>query len=192
MIFLKSLTFILWNVALGAFIIYSIKWFLFNPKPRKILGVRIPLTPGFLVRKRDWLFNKVRDLLQDFLEQAEDSQAKTGYLHKLEEQIRQKIWEQTAFIDSWKYMPKAWKQKLHDALAELIRNIISKLLRKTIPHFIEKLRVEARIDQFDEQFSIEFIYKYFRKYVYKPVLLFFVAINILIGIVNMIWFLIIV
>ena len=191
MIFLKGLLFILWNIALGSLLIYSIKWFLFNPKPRKFLGIRNPLTPGFLVRKRDWLFNKGRDLLHDYLEQASNEAMKNGYLHSWEEQIWKTAWEKTDFVDEWKFMPNSIKNKIHEAIAGLAKSMGSKILRKTVPHFIEQLRLEHKIDELDAQFSIEFIYKYFRQYVYKPLLLAFLAINFIIGLMNMILYLII-
>jgi len=192
MLFLKSLSFILWNIALGTLLIYAIKWFLFNSKQRRIFGIIIPFTPGFLVRKREWLFTKARDILHDYLNQASDTSIKDGYLHKWEQLIWQAVWDKTSFIDEWKFVPKALKHKIHESLANSLRDIISKILRKTIPHFVEQWRVEHRIDEFDDQFSIAFFYKYFRQYVYKPLLIVFLALNLIIGIMNMIWFLIIV
>jgi uncharacterized membrane protein YheB (UPF0754 family) len=191
-IFLKSLTFILWNILLGTMILVKLNWFLFNRKPRRFLGLRIPLTPGLVVRKRDWIFNKARDILHDYLEQAENALNKHGYLAKWEKLVRDAVWEKTAFIDDWKFVPRGLKNKIHEALASAARDIASRVLRKLVPHLIEQWRVEHRIDEFDEQFSIEFIYKYYCKYVYKPLLLGFLALNFLIGLMNMVWFLIIV
>jgi uncharacterized membrane protein YheB (UPF0754 family) len=191
MLFLKSLLFIVWNIALGTLLIYSIKWFLFNPKQRKIFGMRNPLTPGFLVRKREWLFTKARDMLQDYLRQATDRSIKNGYLNKWEEQVWQAAWSKTEFVDGWALLPGGVKKKIHDTMANVVRDLASKVLRKTVPHFIEQWQVENRIDEFDEKFGIEFFYKYFRQYVYKPLMIAVAAINLLIGILNMILFLII-
>lgn len=191
MLFLKSLTFILWNIALGTLLVYSVKWFLFNRKQRKLFGWKIPLTPGFLVRKREWLFTKARDILQDYLNQAGNRLNKSGYLFNLEKQVWQVAWDQTSFIDDWKLLPKGLKQKIHGAISAAAKDLASKMLRKMVPHFIEQLRIEHRIDEYDEQFNIDFFYSYFRKYIYKPLLLAFLAINLLIGLLNMILFLII-
>lgn len=191
MLFLKSLTFLLWNVAWGALLIYLLKWFLFNPKPRRFLGVRNPLTPGLVVRKREWLFTKARDLLHDFLRQAGDLTGTCGYLHQWEEQIRQATRDRTAFVDGWPLLPQGLKEKLRDSIAGIVRDIVSRILRRTVPHFIERLQVEHRIDEFDERFSAGFIYGYFRRYVYLPLLKIVAAVNVLIGILNLIWFLII-
>jgi len=192
MIFLKSLTFILWNIALGTLIILKVDWLLFNLKRRRFLGIHIPFTPGFVVRKREWVFNKVRDILHDYLEQAEDKLRKNGYLAKWEKLVRDTIYAKTAFVDDWKLMPGKWKEKIHNMIADSVRDIVSKILRRTVPHFIEQWRLEHRIDDIDEQFSAEFLRKYWRKYVLKYVLLAFLVINFLVGISNLIWFLIIV
>ncbi len=192
MIFLKSLIFIAYNIALGMLFLLALRWFLFNARERRFLGVKVPLTPGFLVRKRDWLFTKARDILLDYLNQAGREDLKTGYLHKWEEQVRTAVWDQTIFIDEWPILPQGLKTKLHGAVSSAAKSIASKVLRKTVPHFIEQWRLEHRIDEFDEKFSVEFIYKYFRQYVFKPLVYAFLAINFIIGIENMILYLILV
>jgi len=190
MLFLKSLLFIVLNVGVGLLLVYFAKWFLFNPTQRKIFGVRNPLTPGFLVRKRDWVFNKARDLLHGYLEQAGNPQANTGYLYNLEEQIRQKVWEQTSFVDDWPLLPGGLKESIRNTVSNAVRGIASKILRKTVPHLLEQWRIEHRIDEYDEQFNLEFFYKYFRQYLYVPLLKIVAGINLVFGILNMILFLI--
>lgn len=185
MIFLKSLIFIVWNMAIGASLVLIVNWFLFN-RQRRLFGMRSVLTPGFIVRKREWIFNKVRDLLHDYLEQAEDKLNKHGYLAKWEAMVRNAVWEKTSFIEGWKLLPHSIKQKIHNAITDAVRDVVSKILRRTIPKFIEQWRVEYRIDEFDEKFSIEFIYGYWKRYALKPALYFMLALNFLIGITNMI------
>ncbi|MBM4403216.1 MAG: hypothetical protein FJ042_02330 [Candidatus Cloacimonetes bacterium] len=188
--FLKSLTFVLWNIALGLVILYSVKWLLFNPKQRRFLGKRVPLTPGFFIRKRDWIFNKVRDVLQDYLDQANDLLNKSGYLAKWETMVFDEVFRRTKFIDAWKLMPRKWKEKLRDHIAQAGQNVARRILRKIIPDLVAKYRLEYRIDDFDEQFSAQVIYSYFRRYVYRYLRYFVIGINLLFGISNMIWYLI--
>ncbi len=190
MLFLKSLSFIVWNIALGLSLVYMFKWLLFNAKARYIFGKRIPLTPGFLVAKREWLFSKARDILHDYLEQAANPD-RNGYLSKWLKQIRMFLWEKTEFVQEWRFMPAKFKQSIRSKIVDAFVNLAGNLLRKTVPRIIEQLRIEHRIDDFDFQFSIDFFYGYFRKYVYKPLLIAFLAVNFLIGVMNMIFFLII-
>ncbi len=191
MLILKSIGFILWNIALGLSLVYMFKWLLFNSKARYIFSKRIPLTPGFLVAKREWLFSKARDILHDYLEQAADPD-RNGYLSKWLKQIRMFLWEKTEFVHEWRFLPAKLKLNIRTKIVDAFVNLAGNILRKTVPRMIEQLRIEHRIDDYDFQFSIEFFYGYFRKYVYKPLLIAFFAVNFLIGIMNMIFFLIVV
>ncbi|GAB1468503.1 hypothetical protein MASR2M64_12350 [Candidatus Cloacimonadota bacterium] len=191
MLLLKSLLFILWNIALGLSLVYLFKWFLFNSKARYFFGKRIPFTPGFLVRKREWLFNKARDILHDYLEQAANPEMRGGYLNKWLQQIHDFLWEKTEFVQDWRFLPGKLKEGIRNKIVDAFSTLAGNLLRKTVPKMVEQLRVEHRIDDYDFQFSIDFFYGYFRKYVYKPMLIAFMVLNLIIGIMNMILFLII-
>lgn len=191
MIFLKSLLFIVWNIALGLSLVYLFKWLLFNAKPRYFFGKRIPLTPGFFVAKREWVFSKALDLLHDYLDQAANPGTRNGYLSKWLGMIRKFLWEKTEFVGEWKFLPGKLKTTIRTKIVDAFANLATNLLRKTVPRMIEQLRVEHRIDELDFQFSVEFFYGYFRKYVYKPLIIAFAALNFLIGIMNMILYLII-
>lgn len=191
MLFLQSLLFIVWNIVLGLLVIYLVKWLLFNPKPRFIFGKKVWLTPGLIVSKREWLFNKARFLLHDYLRQAENSHDRNGYLAKWEDQAHEFLWEKTDFVDSWRFVPAKLKNGIRRKVVEGLVGIVSKLLRKTVPRLAEQLRVEHRLDDYDFQFSIEFFRKYYNKYVHKYLVYFFIAVNFIIGVANMILFLII-
>lgn len=191
MIFLKSLSFIVWNIALGLSLVYLFKWLLFNAKARYVFGKRIPLTPGFLVAKREWLFSKARDMLHDYLDQAANPTRNTGYLNKWINQIKIFLWEKTDFVQQWRILPAKLKDNIRNKIVDAFTSLAANLLRKTIPRMIEQLRIEHRIDDYDFQFSIDFFYRYFKKYVYKPLILVFIALNFMIGVMNMILFLVI-
>jgi len=192
MIFLKSLTFILWNIALGTLLVLLLNWLLFNRKARFLFGKKIPLTPGFFVAKRDWLFDKVRSILHDYLDQAAHPYLKDGYLYGWIKKVRQYLWEKTSFIDEWRFIPAKLKLLVRNKIVDAFTAIAESILRKTVPRLVEQLQIEHRIDEFDIQFSVDFFYGYFKRYVYKPMLLICAGLNLLFGILNMVWFLIIV
>lgn len=192
MILLKSLTFILWNIALGTLLVLLLNWLLFNRKARYIFGKKIPLTPGFFVAKRDWLFDKVRSILNDYLDQAAHPYIKDGYLYGWIKKVRQYLWEKTSFVEEWHFLPAKLKLLVRNKIVDAFTAIAESILRKTVPRLVERLQIEHRIDEFDIQFSVDFFYSYFKRYVYKPMLLIFAGLNLLIGIMNMVWFLIIV
>jgi len=191
MIFLKSLLFIVWNILVGASIIFLIRWLLFNVKSRFVFGMHIPLTPGFVIAKRDWLFNKVRAILHDYLDQVDKIADKYGYLSKWEQLVYDTVMEKADFVDDWKLLPRSWKQKIKTMLAQTAQKFARKIFRALIPKLIEQMQVEHRIDDLDEQFSSKIIRQYYNRYVHKYLLYVFIAVNFLIGITNMILYLII-
>jgi hypothetical protein len=66
-----------------------------------------------------------------------------------------------------------------------------KVLRTVIPKLIEQIQLEHRIDDFDEKFSSKIIRGYYNQYVHKYLIYFVMVINFLIGLSNMILYLII-
>jgi len=190
MLFLKSLLFIVWNIAWGLALVYFLRWFLFNPKARYFFGKRNILTPGLIVRKREWLFVKARDLLHDYLYQAENPTMDSGYLRTWERKIHDWLWDKTSFVDSWPMLPAKLKNTIRTKIVDAFTAMVSNLLRKTVPRMLEQWRVEHRIDDYDFQFSADFFLKYYNRYVHKYLVYFFIGLNLIIGISNGILYLI--
>jgi len=180
------------NIALAMFLAYLSKWVLFNPKPKKFLGWHIPLTPGFIVSKRNQIFAKIYDTLQDYLNQAENPDLREGYLYEWEEQVRLSALEQVSFIDKVPLLPAGCKSKIKNAMANSAKNTVSFILRRTVPQLMEKFQLEHKLEQLDAKISSEVIYGYFREYIYKPLLIAAAVAGLLIGIINMVLYLILV
>ena len=53
-----------------------------------------------------------------------------------------------------------------------------------VPRLLEQWRVEHRIDDYDFQFSSDFFLTYYNRYVHKYLAYFFIAVNLIIGIMN--------
>lgn len=191
MIFLKSLLFIAWNIVIGLGLVFLLRCLLFNLKSRFIFGMHIPLTPGFIIAKRDWIFNKAREIVNDYLKQAESLSDSFGYLSKWEKLIYDTVMEKVQFMDGWVLLPQSWKDKIKKTIAKAARDIARMILRSLIPKLIEQLQVEKRIDDFDEQFSSRVLRQYYNQYVHKYLIYLFLVLNLLIGITNMILYLII-
>jgi hypothetical protein len=126
------------------------------------------------------------------LDQATHPYIKDGYLYSWIKKVHQYLWEKTSFVDDWRFLPGKFKQTIRNKITDAFTAIAENLLRKTVPKLVDSLRIEHRIDEYDIQFSVDFFYGYFKRYVYKPMLLIFAGINLLVGIMNMVWFLIIV
>ncbi|HPW25351.1 MAG TPA: hypothetical protein PLR70_06025, partial [Candidatus Syntrophosphaera thermopropionivorans] len=151
-----------------------------------------PLTPGFIVSKRNQIFAKIYDTLQDYLNQAENPDLREGYLYEWEEQVRLSALERVSFIDKVPLLPAGCKSKIKNAMANSAKNTVSFILRRTVPQLMEKFQLEHKLEQLDAKISSEVIYGYFRQYIYKPLLIAAAVAGLLIGVINMVLYLILV
>lgn len=190
-IFLKGLLFIVCNMLVAFILIYAVKMFLFKKKPFKFFGKAIPITQGYLVRKRNWVLNKLRYLLNDYLNQAQDESYPDGYLKKWEQEIHEAVIGKITSMDELYFFPKTWRDKISNLIANLVLKLVKQFLRKFVPFLISNYHLHTYIDLLDKKLDIDILVQYFDKYVYRPVLYVFLAISFLIGVGNMIlfWFL---
>ncbi|MDY6916021.1 MAG: hypothetical protein SVM86_06885 [Candidatus Cloacimonadota bacterium] len=191
MIFLKSLLFILYNVAMAFALVYSIKFILFYPKEKKFfLKKKVPLTPGLVPKYRKKLMDKLKITLHDYLNACQnfsENNMVTGW----EEELYNKAWERLSFFEESKFIPSFLKNKLRHSVALLVFEITRGFLRSFVPYLIQKFEVKKYIELLDEKISIKILEDYYNKYVYKYMLIIVMAFYFLIGIANMILYLII-
>jgi hypothetical protein len=187
-IFLKGLLFIICNMGVAFVLVYTVKLILFKPKPFKFFGKEIPITQGYIVRKRNWLLNKLRYLLNDYLNQAGDEAYPDGYLKEWEKNIYDAVNEKIYGMEEISFLPKSWRDKLSNLAAKAVLGLVKQFLRKFVPFLITTYNLHSYIDLIDRKLDIDILIRYFNKYFYRPVLYFFLAISFLIGVGNMILF----
>jgi hypothetical protein len=133
---------------------------------------------------------EARDLLHDYLYQAENPTMDSGYL---------RTWEKRRFMIGCGIKPPSLipgrccqQSEKHHSYQDrgCLHAMVSNLLRKTVPRMLEQWRVEHRIDDYDFQFSADFFLKYYNRYVHKYLVYFFIGLNLIIGISNGILYLI--
>ncbi|HHE39343.1 MAG TPA: hypothetical protein ENL20_12345, partial [Candidatus Cloacimonetes bacterium] len=92
MVFLKAILFILWNLLAGFLIVFTIKAMIFFPRKELFFfHKKIPFTPGFAYRKKDWLINKIRKMLSDYLKDCSSNNENTK-VAEWENKVYQKAW----------------------------------------------------------------------------------------------------
>lgn len=185
---LKGLLFIVCNMSVAFLLVYTVKMILFKAKPFKFFGKEIPITQGYLVRKRNWLLNKLRYLLNDYLTQASDESYPDGYLKQWEQNIYDAVTDKIYSMDEISFLPKAWRDKISNLAAKAVLNLVKQFLRKFVPFLISTYHLHSYIDLLDSKLDIDILIQYFNKYFYRPVLYVFLAISFLIGVGNMILF----
>lgn len=191
MTFLKSLLFIIYNVAIAYFIVYAIKFVLFRPrKPKLLFGKKMPLTPGLIPKYRNLVMQKIKLTLHDYL-QACHNYSQNNMISDWEDEIYEKVWQRLASLEEIKYLPAFIKKKLRHSIALLVFEITRGFLRSFVPFLIQKLDVKHYITLLDEKISLEILEEYYNKYIYKYMLIVVLSFYFLIGIANMILYLII-
>jgi len=185
-IFLKGLFFILFNLLSGFLIVFTIKAILFLPRKAYYFnGKKIIFTPGLLYRKRDWLMNKIRKELKDFLAEAK-SDGEEGRISKWEKEAFKKAWEKFEFIEKPRFVPKVIKENLHFFFSAITFEVVKQFLRSFIPYLMEHYQINKYVQLLDKKLNIDIIYGYFNKYLYKYLMWFSLGFFLIVGIGNMI------
>jgi len=153
-------------------------------------GKKVPLTPGFAFHKKDWLIQKLSSILSDFLRDCKEEKDES-IISKWELEVFKKTWDKLESIENIKFVPRAVKEKIHYFCSVLVYEIVKQFLRSFIPYLIENYKVSKYIDVLSQKLDMNMICGYFNKYVFKYMMLFSLAIHFLIGLGNMIVFLII-
>lgn len=191
MIFLKSLIFPAANCLYGFLIVFLVKCLLFQPS-REIYfgGTRLPLTPGFLYRKRNLLINFMKGTLRNYLKDCSDNSSRSR-ISVWENRIFRQVWDKLEVIDNIKFLPHFITSNIRYGLALMVYEFSRQFLRTFVPFLLEKYKVQHLIDIVEEKIDMEIIKEYYDKYVYKFMMIFFLSIGLLVGIGNMIVYLII-
>ena len=188
MVFLKSLLFIVWNIAIPFLMVFSVKAILFIPKTEKrMFGKKIPFTPGLLYRKKKWLIDKIRKESDDYL-LAADSDDENTKIARWEKKAYKKAWDKLHKVENIIWLPAKVKQNLRAFFASFIYYFVRQFLRSFVPFLMRKYNTDKYIDLLDKKLDMGVVTEYFNKYVYKYLLLFFCGIAFLISIWNMILF----
>ena len=191
MIFLKSLIFPLANCFYGFLIVFLLRCFLLTPKSEiRISGKRLPLTPGFLYRKRNQVIKLMQDTLNNYLKDCQDT-SQLSRISVWENRIFRNVWERMESVDNIKFLPHFITSNIRYGIALVAYELARQFLRTFVPFLLEKYKAQHLIDIVDEKLDMKIVTEYFDKYVYKYMMIFFVGMGLLIGIGNMIVYLII-
>lgn len=186
MIFLKGLFFILFNLLSGFLIAFVAKAILFLPRKAKYFrGKQIIFTPGLLYRKRDWVMNKIRTEIKNFLKEAK-SEIEGSKVSKWEQEAFKRAWEKFEFIEKPRFVPRVIKENLHFFFSAIVFEVVKQFLRSFVPYLMEHYQINKYVDLLEKKFDMDVIYGYFNKYVYKYMLMFSLAFFFLVGFGNMI------
>lgn len=191
MIFLKSLIFPAANCLYGFSLVFLVKCLLFCPRRKIYIGrAQVPFTPGFLYRKRNYLIDLMKNTLRNYLNDCQDN-SRRSRISIWENKVFRRVWDKLETIDNIKFLPHFITSNIRYGIALLAYELTRQFLRTFVPFLLEKYKARHLIDIVEEKIDMEIIKEYYNKYVYKFMMIFFLSIGLLIGIGNMIVYLII-
>lgn len=191
MFIVRPLIFIIVNMLFGFLYIFAIKFFLFIPsKEIRINKKRLPLTPAFVYRKKIWLFKKIRKLVNDYINDTKDD-SDGSRITKWEYKIFHQTWDKITFMEKFHFIPESVKRNIKYFISTMIFELTKQFLRTFIPFVMEKYELNKYIELLDKKLDVDVIKEYFNKFVYKYVLMFVLAIHFLIGLGNMLIYLLV-
>ncbi|MDO9577390.1 MAG: hypothetical protein Q7J16_05855 [Candidatus Cloacimonadales bacterium] len=192
MVFLKSILILLWNMLPGFLIVFSIKQLLFFPREEKHFsnGKKIPLTPGFAYKFKNWIMHKIKRLLQDYINDSKNFSEKSR-ISIWEETFFQNVWDKFEFFENIKYIPHSWKENIRYFFSMVFYEIAKQFLRKFVPYLMDYFEVDKYVELLDKKIDIDLVKKFYCAYIYKYVMLFVLAWGFFNGFWNLIIYLII-
>jgi len=191
MIIIKPLIFIFANILVGFLFIFTLKAFLFFPrKEKRVHGRKIPLTPGFIHKKKKWLIDKLHSILHKYLADAKSEREGTR-ISQWELKVFKAVYDKLKPISEFKFLPRKIKENIRHFLSTMVYEIVKQFLRSFVPYLMDRYNLKQYIDLLNVKLNVKVIEEYFNKYVYRFLLIFTLAFCFLIGLGNMIIYLII-
>jgi len=190
LIALKALLILLANMGIGCFWAWIVMAFLFLPKKQKrLFGKPVPFTPGLLRRKKIWLVNRAYRYLDDYLNAAMNDADTQSVVARWEQKARAWMEQKLDGLQTTRRLPAAVGRAVGKVLADVVEEIARQLLRDFVPYLVEHYRVRHYIDLADKLVDVEVIYRFANRYVFKYIYFFMLGLCGLIGLFNVIVFL---
>ena len=190
-IFIKCLIIIIVNIGLGWLISYSWHFFLFYPKKIYLLGkYHFYFSPGILYKGKSKFINYLHQKLKEYFEYAEKGVNHANFLTKFEKDAYREIY---AFLKEYLEQPwmsdsiKAW---VKDTSSKILWIAIRHITRSVFPRILLELKIEHKIDILDMKLDIEIAKKLFEEHIYKYFKWFNLLLFSVVGLVNMVLFLV--
>jgi hypothetical protein len=176
----------------GFLVVFTIKQLLFFPTKEKHFGngKKIPLTPGLVYKGKNWIMDKIKHLIQDYINDTKNK-AENSRISIWENNVFKHAWDKFDSVEDWKYLPRKWKEGIHYFLAWIVYEIVSQFLRNFVPYLMERYQIEKYIELVDQKLDVEIVKDYYCNYIYKYVMYFVLACGFGVGFWNMIIYLIV-
>ncbi|MEA1973009.1 MAG: hypothetical protein U9N34_06925 [Candidatus Cloacimonadota bacterium] len=191
-VLLKSVIILILNIVVGYGFVWLIKFLLIFPsKEKRYRGKRIWFTPGYFVKIRNKYFNKISDYYYDYMKNSKKEDDKKTIIAEWEEKSYHFAWDKTEFVEAVPLITVNFKANIRHWMALLWYEFVKQFLRTFVPFILEKFKTEEHLMSLDKVTSPKVIQQYYNKYIHKFLLIFFLIISAIVGVFNMIFFVIV-
>lgn len=179
------------NIGFGYLISYCFHAFFFYPKKVYIFA-KYPLafTPGLLHRKKKQLLDYINTKLEEYYTYVNNDYFEKNFLTDFENKIHDEVYPYILKFLEKDWMPAFVKEKLEHILSDILWMIIYKLTRTVFPKILHDIKIDRKIELLDIKLDIYKLRELFEKHIYKYLLYFNLAFFTVIGLLNMLLFII--
>lgn len=190
-VLLKSVLVIVLNLLVAFGLVWLIKFLLILPlSEKRFRGKRVPLTPGFLIRKRNKYFTRISKYYYEFAQNCHNDDDTESLIAKWEEKAYHKFWDKFDFVDSIPLLTTNMKANIRHWLALLGYEVVKQFLRSFVPFLMNKFNTDQHMNTLEKVTSPTAIKDYYNRFIHKFLLIFFLIVSGIVGFINMIIFLI--
>lgn len=189
--FFSAISFIILNIALGLFYVFAVRLVLFHPAVEWHIGrFKIPLTPGFIFKQKEYWVKKLHQLLEELLSDCHNYDY-LSRISKLEKTVYNRVLEKMEMLDEIKYVPNFIADKVKQLVAQVCFELFRQFVRSFIPFLVEKYEVDSYIDLISQQINIYIVRDYYIKYIHRYLVYIVTVLFFLLGLFNMFVFLLV-
>jgi len=178
------------NAGMGVLWAWLVMAVFFLPRRQwHFFGAPVPFTPGFLWRKKDWLFRQANRYVDDYLNAAMNDDDTESIIAQWEQKVWDAVWGRLETLEHQEKIPAAVGRVLRQVISQVVLEVVRQALRNFIPYLVEYYNARSWLDLAEEKLDVGVILKYANRYVFKYIYLFMLGLCTLIGLFNVIVFL---
>ena len=179
------------NISVGLILCSTLKFYLFYPRKIFLFGkYGLSCTPGLLFRYKNTLISYLHIKLKEYRNSLLQEYRNINFLTDLEKKIYHELYPylQKFLHNTW--IPDFIRYRANIMLSNLFWMLIRFITRNIIPRLLVEYQIEYKIDLLDLKLDIYELKNLFIKHVYNYLLIFNICFFFIIGIINMVLYLI--
>jgi len=193
LLLVKSLIVLGVNVAFGYIICICFHAFFFYHRRVVLFGkYPLPLTPGLVYRKKDQLIHYLYQLINNYFDYVKRDFRDRNTLTHYEHIVYHELFPIISDFCERDWIPSFLEQKFHDILSRTLWVVIRKFSRSILPSLLEDWDIYTKVDLLDLKLDVSKIRQLFDDYIYVYFKWFSLIFFAIVGILNMVMFMILV